>query len=76
MATRKHLGKSVSKRFVQKHVQQEVGGTVATDKEQAADFDLLEGDDGVVVVFGHVLSRVVPRDRVEDEKTDHDRDAQ
>ena len=70
------MGKSVSKRFVQKHVEQEVGRTVATDEEQAADFDLLEGDDGVVVVFSHVLSRVVPRDRVEDEKTHHDRDAQ
>ena len=49
---------------------------MATDEKEATDLDFLERNDGVIIVFGDVLSRVVPRDRVEDEKTHHDRDAQ
>ena len=49
---------------------------MAADEEEAANLDFLERDDGVVVVLGNVLSRVVPRDRVKYEETHHDGDAQ
>ena len=73
---RAELRQGVPKGLIQQQIKQEIGGTVATDEKEAADLDFLERNYGVVVVLGNVLSRVVPRDRVKDEETDHDGDAQ